>query len=50
MEKKYGLIKASDAKKPPATFSRPSIFNEESSDEEQARLVFLGKCKKDKPN
>lgn len=41
MEKKYGLIKANEAKaatarKPIASFTRPSIFDEESSDEEQA--------------
>ncbi|XP_063709327.1 nuclear speckle splicing regulatory protein 1 [Culicoides brevitarsis] len=36
MEKKYGLIKASDAKKPLANFSRPSVFGDESSDEDTA--------------
>uniref|UniRef100_A0A336LD85 CSON009207 protein n=1 Tax=Culicoides sonorensis TaxID=179676 RepID=A0A336LD85_CULSO len=36
MEKKYGLIKASDAKKPLPNFSRPSVFGNDSSDEDVA--------------
>lgn len=48
MEKKYGLIKGSDAKKPAANFSRPSIFNAESSDEEEAprRIGLPGEMQK----
>lgn len=36
MSKKYGLIKPGEAKKTQSVFTRPSIFGNESSDEEEA--------------